>query len=212
MKKITVVLAGLLILAAASAWAIPLTLTISAPNTSSVVVADGSGQDVNPVPGAVTFSGVYGGSWISMATGLYDTVAGQGTQILLSGTDYRTLTGVGKMVINLAVPAVLWPAELANATATGSTTSNGSVAFTTEVNDQTVGSFTSGGGSFLEQQVLPFKPDGDDVVELIAAITQGSGVTTFDYRLTPVPEAGTIMLLGVGFFAVAIYSKRRQNA
>jgi hypothetical protein len=47
------------------------------------------------------------------------------------------------------------------------------------------------------------------------SITQSAGMTTsVDWAIntTPVPEPGTMMLLGAGFLGLAIYGKRRKNA
>ena len=51
------------------------------------------------------------------------------------------------------------------------------------------------------------------MIKLIASISpDGAGITTFNYKITPVPEPGTIVLLATGFLALAIYCKRRMNS
>jgi hypothetical protein len=47
---------------------------------------------------------------------------------------------------------------------------------------------------------------------MVASITMGSNAAaSFDDTVAPVPEPGTMMLLGIGMLGMAVYGKRRMN-
>jgi hypothetical protein len=48
--------------------------------------------------------------------------------------------------------------------------------------------------------------------EITITHNPGRHDSSFDAVITPVPEPGSLMLLGAGFFGLAIYGKRRRNS
>jgi hypothetical protein len=216
MKKLIALLAGAMLTVAGSAWAVP-TLTLSSGATT-IIVADGSALDSNTDPNAVTYVGAVGTNWkINVSTGLFGTAAGAGIpQMDLNSVDSNaTGTGAGSLKINFSgLTTGPWSGNGAIATIDGNSNVAGTATFTTKVNGAPVEvmPFTNI-VSFHASDQFSFTPTGSDTVELIAEIFHSAkGSTSFDFALTPVPEPGTMLLLGAGFLGLAIYGKRRKNA
>ncbi|GFO66572.1 hypothetical protein GMLC_01510 [Geomonas limicola] len=77
------------------------------------------------------------------------------------------------------------------------------------ISDMDVPSFATS----FETKLLPTITDPFSLTEfLMINMGPGSSLTTASLQLTPVPEPGTMMLLGAGFLGLAIYGKRRKNA
>jgi hypothetical protein len=216
MKKIVIILAGLVLLAASSAWAKPLTLSFTDGIYQPVTVVDGAENDFNPQANAVTYAGKVGKSWFSISSGLFGAALGQGfSEMVLDSVDIRTAgSNLGNLIITLSSSAGNWsgPGAVAQVSGLGFNTA---ATFTTKVAGNVVStlSFPQGGVHFDGQEAFNFSPGPEDVIDLIATIApRGLGAINFNYSLTPVPEASTILFVGAGFMGLAIYCKRRKNA
>ena len=219
MKKTVIVLVWLAILAAGSAWATPLTLTISSDGLTPIEVVSEGIVGLDPSEGNfVSYGGSVGNGWfINMPNGFTGALLGDGLpQMLLSSVNvYNTGIGTGNLIISLRGKTGQWPALGALAGVFGSSSVGGTATFTTLIKGEVVStmSFTGEHAAFEATDRILAVAGSDDIVELIATIIPAkSGVISFDYRLTPIPEASTIMLFGLGFLGLAIYSKRRNNA
>lgn len=226
MKKMTAILAGILMMAAGSAWATP-TLQLFDGSTT-VTVADGSALDAVLLSGVVGYNGAVGSGWIvNVATGITKP---------LSGTAFIPYMDLNSVNLSLTAGSlhVLFSETgfISNTAVTGFTTAvGGTTAGTYEVKSF----FDVGNTLFAETGALadlgPYPVGAFSGTETNSAATgdignlysltldatithlaNGPKTTSFDVEMTPVPEPGTMMLLGAGFLGLAIYGKRRKNA
>jgi hypothetical protein len=216
MKKIAIILAGLILMAASSAWALP-TLTLSDGISAPVVVIDNGTGDMSPLANVIAFYGAVGSNWtINMSSGMFGQAAGSGVpQMLLTSADSNVFgTGAGNLTISYSGLTGPWTSLGATATVNGNSSSGGSATFATWVDSILVSTLAFPGiGSFGGAENFSIIPEGEHSIDIIAQITQtGRGSTSFEHRLTPVPETDTMLLLGTGFLVLAIYSKRHRNS
>jgi hypothetical protein len=167
--------------------------------------------------GLVSFNGAVGTDWtINVSTGLIDPVLGI-PSMDLNSVDRTKLLGNGTLVITFSdtiLGAWAGPGAIASVGGTLRSGAGNSATFETKINgvSQTIMSFASPDTAFSNSEQFGFTPTGSDFIQMIATITHaGVGTTSFDYALTPVPEPGTMMLLGMGMLGMAVYGKRRMN-
>ena len=93
MKKFAALLAGIAMMAAGSAWAVPLTLTLNDNLGNVVTIVDGGAGDTLPATvGAINFNGAVGNWIINLTTGL--SGFGGGTpQVDLNSVDFTSSGG-----------------------------------------------------------------------------------------------------------------------
>lgn len=218
MRKTALILAGLLMFVASSAWATPLTLTIQYGGVTPIVVQDGSLYDLNNAPGFITYDGLVGNAWqVSVDGSISSALSGAGISRVLFHAENRYLgTGkkpLGDLILTLNGMTGPWAGNEAVFDVEGnSTLPFGSALFTTNLNGHRVSKIKFAGLNLDATGGFWFKPGVDNSLELIAAITHPYvGHSSFDYQVTAVPEGGTLMLLGIAFLGLAIYSKRRKN-
>lgn len=225
MKKMTALLAGaMLTMATGSAWATP-TLQLS-DGFTTVAIADGSALDLNPNAGAVTYLGSLGSWALNVSTGI--TKPFQGSALV----PFMDLNSINSTSTTPGSLQILFSETdfISTPSVTGFTTAIGG---TTQGTFQVKSFFDVGNTLFAETGALadlgPYAPVAFSGSETNSAATgspgdlysltidasinhTGAGSTSFDVQMTPVPEPGTMMLLGAGFLGLAIYGKRRKNA
>lgn len=222
MKKIAIILAGLIFMVAGSAWALPFSLTVyqgDMNTTPIVVVEDNQSGDLSPVENFILFTGVISPQWwFNVSVGLFGELAGQGVpQMSLDATSLSSVTANPlDLIIKLSgTTSDLWSGPGGVVRVNGTSGNPGDATFETRVNTNTVSDLSfSNVKAFGATDPFPFASDVSDDIEMIATISHNDGrayFTQFNYSLTPVPEPGTLILLGAGFFGLAIYSKRRLN-
>ncbi len=222
-KKLTALLVGAaLMLAAGSAWATPMLRLFD--GTTMVTIADGGAGDVNSSIGAVTYVGPIGNWTLNVATGL--TKPFQGTTL----NPYMDLNSINSTNASGGILQIVF-------SETGFIGNSAVSGFTTDVGGTTQGNFVLNSYYDVSNTIFgtasplanlgPFSPvafsgsetdsaaiaAGDNYSLTLEAIIfhRGAGTTSFDASLTPVPEPGTMVLLGAGLLGLAVYGKRRMN-
>ena len=227
MKRMTAVLAGAMLLMgmATAAQAVP-TLTLSlSDGTSSVTVLDNSAGDLNPLLGSISYLDAVGFPvWSSFEVNSGISKPNIENSSVLSVMDLHfngTSTGAGTFTLtlmdtgfNLNTPNVS-PNTEASLQIGGTSSALGSVKFDALYNGNLIGSTLSTGSPFADTAVTFLDTvNAYSLTEILTITHTKAGITTGDayLALTPVPEPGTMMLLGAGFLGLAIYGKRRKNA
>lgn len=216
MKKITTILAGLILLIASNVWAIPSDLTlIFEYNGVTTTVADQSGADANTLPDIVAYGLPLGPQWLYNVTGGFigNTLGSGVPQMLLASADTSLPSIQGDLVIRLLGTTGPWTGNGAFVEVDGNSNLGSATSFITKINNLEMSSLSFQNGVINGEDAFTVDPDSIYNIEMIATLTHaGFGNTAFAYRLTPAPEPGTLMLLGIGALTVAIYTKRRMNA
>jgi len=217
MKTITTVLAGtaLMLGVTATAYAVP-TLTLT--NGSTIVTVPGTEAADPANPSVVSYYGQVGDFFVNVTTGI--SILGTSYMHLnsvdLSNSLSTTIlhikfseTGFSQLVHDfdlqfggvadgqLTFSAFYDPNNLLNAETTqiGSTLTN-----------PTNGAFSASGSGQVDA------PGTYSLTEEVT-ITHGPGMHTSSFdAVTTVPEPASLVLMGTGFFSLAIYGKRRRKA
>lgn len=186
--------------------------------TTTVTVDDGSALDLNSLAGVVLYSGSVG-NWV------VNTVTAIGGSILPNAIDLSsvnvTSNSGGTLTVKLSETDLNYGvAGLAGITAAIGGTSVGSGTFALYADDANglfaeamslfsgsfgTGAFAySGSGTFALNN--PFS-----LTETVTFTHTGVGATSFDFAADPIPEPGTLALLGLALFgagAVTRHSKK----
>lgn len=196
--------------------------TVTESISSGLITDYATITPVSPTYSSGSFLGLINGISVNV-TGTDVNTATLGTfdigSIALQGTGSVTidLKDTGVNIATLPVNPNLAIAE-AFSTSNGGTTSSVSVAY--EINGVAVPSIaatlTGTGGLSTNTSGTAYAPTSPFTVDEIVTINLGDATSTVssdaNSSVAPVPEPGTMMLLGAGFLGLAVYGKRRKNA
>ncbi len=211
MKKFLVVLFAVLVVMSMSTRSDALTLTID----------DGAGGlaplIINGANGLVTSNVAYGSYIVSVTTGLSSPITSNqpGAPVLhLNSVSVSGGAGMLHLILSDTYNAL-------NSQITGFNTlfggvADGTVSLISKLDATTLAQINPmGPGAFSTEVVsmtLPTNPQSY-TLSLEAIINHGGGINTssFDAEIAPVPEPGTILLLGAGLVGVAAFYRRKRS-
>jgi hypothetical protein len=222
MKKLTVLLAGAILLMGMATTANALTLRYSLDNSSWQTVTDNGLGDANLAANSIAVFGSIGGFNSLQLTSLATNTLGMGSlftsTLELSGQAATLYVQVSDFPYNISMPLGTGGTALSGlAFNIGNASVDFETFYGTGLFDLTnlIADFdlTSIGGG-VETANLTGLANPFSLTETLLIHHNGftTSQVTASLEVTPVPEPGTMLLLGAGFLGLAIYGKRRQNA
>ena len=227
-KKIVALLAGAMLTMGMATAASALSIRLTDGNTTFTVNDGGFGDTAMGVAGVVGFSGVIGDYIVNVSTGLSYPILGSSASPIMDlssvNVSYNGPAVSNTLKIYLTDTGFSSPSTIGafaagiGGTTTGTVTystyldaANSAFAETTLLTSKSYsgGPFSGGESSLVDVSSLVSSYSLTQEVD-ITHIASG-GFSSFDATLTPVPEPGTMMLLGFGMLGMAVYGKRRMN-
>lgn len=191
---------------------------------STVLVADNGAGDTNPLLGAVTTQSVIGNFMVGVTTGLTMPVIGSPVMPTMDVNSVQVSMGTGGTVtiafseVNygpLAAGSNL--VSMAMGGVTGGTVSwnayydTGNALFAQTSLIGSLGAFS--GGAFAGATAGQLGIGSPFSITSVITINHGAGtkVSSFDAIIEPVPEPGTIALLGSGIVGLFFFGRRKRT-
>ncbi|GFE60855.1 PEP-CTERM sorting domain-containing protein [Geobacter sp. AOG2] len=215
MKKIMLFLAGTIFMLGLSTMAQAFTMTLSS-GSETVVVNDNGVNDFNSAINGIMYSGSINGISVSaIGTSIFDQNSGsfdissfvfRGTgSITIKLTDSGLVLDTYAISPNLSVGEYLSSTSSSNVQLTSDVLVNGVSVPGVSTTVTGMGSSTTSG---LATVGNTFSLD-----EIITATLTGNSSVSIDglVNVAPVPEPGTMLLLGIGLISLAVVSKRKMN-
>ena len=190
-----------------------------------ISVGDGSGMDSNALPGVITFSGVYGGTWTAnVTTGISKPTIGSPSNPKMDLNSVNVSGGgAGTLTISLTDTDFTGPLPGGAVSAIGGTT-DGSVSYSTYFDDgngefakttllSTMIPVPGGGGAFASSANGLFPGGATAPFSLTQEVsithTAGEQISSFNAIITPVPDGGTaVMLLGLSLLGISGFRRK----
>lgn len=230
-NKTFLVLASAALLCAGNVAANPV-LRLSTSQGLSQTVADGDPLDVNPIVGGITFVGPLGAWILNVTTGVGSAVLG-GPHLDLNSVNVSSFgtggfpAGGGSITLELTEQNLTLgsAAQLVNFAGLigGTLAAGGNISFAMYVDDGNalfglsqligMGSANSPGGasSAFSDSFSSLRPVTDTfsmTLRVVITHPDGQRSTSFDFEGTVIPEPATLLLIGVGMLALALYRRR----
>jgi hypothetical protein len=219
-RQILGVAAAGLLLIAIPAHAVPtLTLSFTVDGVAQPACLDNSSCDVNPLEGAVTFSGTLPGGYIvNVTTGVSKPIFDDGTPLMhLDSVNVQNTGGTHDLVITLSDSGFTFTGGYFSGALGGVLTSGTGASISASAY------YDAGAGAVLIGEIGPFGPGAFSgtmfggpgpnspysLSEVLTLHTVGASSFSSNLEIS-VPEPTTVALLGVGLGLLGFGMRRRQ--
>ena len=218
MKKFTALLAGAMLMIGMATAAQALTLTLQSGADTQVITDNGAG-DLASAAGSILYSGVVNGITVNFASGASTFTPSLGkfdiASLIVTGTGILNLT-LSDTGLVLTAPATNPNVQITQHLSDSNPGAPATVSSDVKINGVSVPGIASSVTGTASTVTTGFAHiTGPFTMDELVAINLGTNsFVSLDSAVTiaPVPEPGTMMLLGAGFLGLAIYGKRRKNA